>query len=79
MNKKNKPSSQKQTETTENTIVWKSEVNKQSEGNIIHFPSKQEATYQEISIGRTPIKLKIISSGFGSGRKATSTPMQLAA
>lgn len=79
MNNKNKLSSQKQTNTTENTIVWKSKGSPQSEGNIIHFPSKQEAIYQEISIGETPVKLKIFSSGFGSGRKTSSTHMQLAA
>lgn len=79
MNNKNKFFSKKQADTTENTIVWKSKVNPQSEGNIIRFPSNQETTYQEISIGETPVKLRIISSGFGSGKKASSTPIQLAA
>jgi hypothetical protein len=79
MNKKNKLSLQ-QADHTENIIVWKSNENTSSEGNLIRFPSNQEeATYQEVSIKDTSVKLKIISSGFGSGRSFSSASLQLAA
>lgn len=73
-------SSKQQNITTEETVVWKSAVKPNKEGNVIAFPSHQEVTYQELSIQTegTPVKLKIVSSGFNR-KSISSTHMQLAA
>lgn len=69
-------------EKMEATIIWETQTNSLHHHNVIAFPNKKEATYQEKTIlqGESEVKIHIVSSGFGNlqGCMSSST-MQLAA
>jgi len=73
----------KQIATTESTVVWRTTVTSSPKNNVVPFPAQhQEAIFQEVVLHTTekPVKLKIISSGFGRTHHGSSeTRMQLAA